>query len=80
MLYTKTYKKKALESLKKLDDELGKVEGALSDLSVLSKDTVKDVKGDYELEELLNKMSINISDLYVYKNRVADLIEKANEK
>lgn len=80
MLYTKTYKKKALESLKKLDDELGKVEGALSDLFVLSKDTVKDVKSDYELEDLLNKMSINISDLYVYKNRVADLIEKENEK
>lgn len=74
MLYTKTYQKKALEEVEKLDDALGIVEGAVADLSRLTKDTVKSVKGDSDLEELLDKMMATVGDLYVYKNTLIEEI------
>lgn len=80
MIYTKTYKQQAMAALVKLDAELGRVEGALDDLLFLSKDTVKGVKVDSEIQEIMDNMSITLSDLYTYKNKLVTEIEKANEK
>lgn len=80
MIYTKTYKKQAMLEIKKLDDSLGIVEGGIVKLSQLTRDSVKSVKGDYDLEELLDKMMAMVGDLYVYKNDLIEEIEKANEE
>lgn len=80
MIYTKTYKKQAMERLLKLDDELGKVEGCIADLSRLTKSSVKSIKGDYNLDDLLDEMMTMVGDLYVCKNDLIEEIEKANEE
>ena len=80
MIYTKTYKKKAMEEIEKLDDLLGIVECGIVKLSQLTKDSVKSVKGDYDLEELLDKMMAMVDNLYVYKNDLIEEIDKANEE
>ena len=80
MIYTKTYKKQAMERLLKLDDELGKVESCVVDLSILTNDSVKGIKGDNDIDKLLSNMAMAVSDIYTYKNKLAEEIEKANEE
>lgn len=72
MIYTKKYKQQATERIEKLDDALGIVEGSISELTMLTKDTVKAVKGDFNLEDLLDKMMANVGELYVYKNKLLE--------
>lgn len=72
MIYTKKYKQQATERIEKLDDALGIVEGSITELAMLTKDTVKSVKGDYDLEELLDKMMAAVGNLYVYKNTLLE--------
>lgn len=72
MIYTKKYRQQSAERIEKLDDALGIVEGAITELAMLTKDTVKSVKGDFNLEDLLDKMMANVGDLYVYKNKLLE--------
>jgi hypothetical protein len=72
MIYTKKYRQQSTERIEKLDDALGIVEGAITELAMLTKDTVKSVKGDFNLEDLLDKMMANVGDLYVYKNKLLE--------
>ena len=51
---------------------MGIVEGSISELTMLTKDTVKAVKGDYNLVDLLDKMMANVGELYVYKNKLLE--------
>ena len=80
MIYTKTYKKQAMLAVEKLDESLSIVEVGIVELSQLTKDSVKSVRGDYDLEELLDKMMAMVCDLYVCKNTLIEEIEKANEE
>ena len=80
MIYTKTYKKQAMLAVEKLDESLSIVEVGIVELSQLTKDSVKSVKGDCDLEELLDKMMTMVCDLYVYRNTLIEEIEKANEE